>query len=307
MKRKIAGCFLLGILILLLTGCSLVRQDLDEAAAGHLAGCFVTAEPVDLFDMDAWLEDNIKKLNGDMFIDDTKDYQRRLYADVNWDGETAVDFGLEGRLFLVLRREDDYGANYVTLADEGFDQIHTTYLDDDEGIMRGLEGTLWVEPRENGDDHVVWYVNPVYQTEDGAVYLESGQGMGFSGTSYGEAFSQTLTAATTATEDGRTLQETDTLTLHLSVADRSREVTFLQMGTDGRVLHTETFLPHEVPETCSVLPDCAALAVLELSEDGAGEPHVSGTVYSRERDSFITLRLPGEGGICRIASVEIEW
>ena len=62
MKNKvgIAAICLATILLIILSGCRLAREDAGEnASEERLIGVFLTTESLDLFDFDSYLKDNI--------------------------------------------------------------------------------------------------------------------------------------------------------------------------------------------------------------------------------------------------------
>ena len=73
--KKTRTLLLILIFVLSLSGCQLARTDL-ESTGDRLVGVLVTEEYLDLFDMEAYLNDNLNVFKGDMVLDgDISDYQ----------------------------------------------------------------------------------------------------------------------------------------------------------------------------------------------------------------------------------------
>jgi len=85
MKRNLLKAMCCVFMLFAFSSCQLAREDMGASAGGDkLAGVFITAEYIDLFDMEGYLNDNLKSFQGGTVIagGNTQKYQGRLYATV---------------------------------------------------------------------------------------------------------------------------------------------------------------------------------------------------------------------------------
>ena len=85
MKNKIIICFIIAAFALNLCGCQLALPEGEGTERDRLIGCFITTEHLDLFDFEAYFNDNAHKLvsGGEITLDgDTAAYRNRIYAEL---------------------------------------------------------------------------------------------------------------------------------------------------------------------------------------------------------------------------------
>lgn len=73
-------------LALVLSGCSMLREDGAPAQEDRLVGIYITPEYVDTFDLEAYFEDNASSLingGGEISSQDAAKYSQRIYATDN--------------------------------------------------------------------------------------------------------------------------------------------------------------------------------------------------------------------------------
>ena len=92
---------------LLLSGCSLARPETEADAAQNedlMVGVLVTLEPLDLFDFEAYFNDNAASLakGGEVSAQDAEKYQNVLFAEQDGDGRYVFP-EVEGYLILCTR------------------------------------------------------------------------------------------------------------------------------------------------------------------------------------------------------------
>ena len=233
-KTKLA--FLVLALVLCLTGCQLAKADIPAPTEDRLVGVFVTAEHLDLFDMDAYLNDNIGKVvkGGDLTVgpDDATRYGGRVYGefvrteekDMHGEAYEAWDVvfpGITGLSLMAPTITEDGVPCTMSIGSPGISArdfaIHSYGMDPHDTALT-LEGTIYVDPalREPVQTDVAMFVNPVYQTSDGQIYLTEGQGISSDAymdgeISYGQSF------GTTREETWEVQLGEDTETAHTSI------------------------------------------------------------------------------------------
>jgi hypothetical protein len=327
--RNKAMVFLLcAVLLFVLTGCSLAREDMGtNPARDKLVGVFLTAEYLDLFDFDNYLNDNAGNLTGGKIVmgGNTQEYQGRIYATIvakkstSETGEIGVKEeyvfeGIEGvaYLYIVIVKPTADGQDSVrsVFTDEEIgEHIADCYYSDDED-RASLEGTIYISPE--GLRHVYYY-NPVYQSADGSIYMVTGPGMETSIESVeGELFGWTLGETYTETENGKTKKESISIKLSVSLVPDPEKIVILQMDAESKIISRTEYQPGTLPE--SITPEKGAAYVLvetytkgERGEiEREGESRVARDIYGRDSESLSTF-LARADGFCIKYGTKINW
>jgi hypothetical protein len=308
--------------LLALTGCQLAIEDAGtEAAEDKLVGVFITTEPLDLFDTEAYLSDILSDFSGGELppISDNSNYQGRLYAELTPRTDTNEETGeiieteeyvfpVEGFAFFATtvpgnKAEDSYTASTI---DPAIGDGHLGVNVSDEGKIVTLTGTLYTTPQELP---VTYYYNPVYQSADGSVYVVSGGGGFMVNTeaySEGEVYSQSFDATTTTTENGVTRTDSCSVTVSINVMFAPEKIVVLQMSESNAVLSREEYEPGALPENLSPERNAAYLLVETHKRNEAGEIVVSREVYSHDAQRFETFS-PRPDGVCVKSWTAINW
>lgn len=322
-KTRIFAAIAVGVMAFSLTGCSLARTryPAENAQDDRLIGVLITREYLDLFDMEGYLEDHAGQLaqGGALTVEESDGYQGRLYATQTTEtltnqenGETReveqyVFEGVEGWAYLAPAMLDESGNRIGTNSsvDDAISdtQMHITSTDTGETLE--LEGTLYVSEVRQG---LCYYINPVYQDANGAVYAQAGNGMLVSEEAgqEGEYCSTTLDHSTTVTVDGVTETDQVSVLIHLSVLYPPREIRVFQMDEEHGVLDQASYSPGTLPQTLETLPGCAYLLVESRKQGPEGEDLVTRQLVSQEQDSFQTFA-PEENGVCVAQWTQIQW
>lgn len=273
MTKKLL-CLLL-MLCLLLSGCQLALEDTGAKENDMLVGIYVTTEYVDTFDLESYLQDNPGAL-GDHVVIDGNDprYTDRIYAlqvqrtETNELGEPLIlqDFvfpQIEGLLLGSFRLGDEEHPHWATCGGEGFSQVHTAYATGDGTQDMKLTATLF----STGTQELVLYTNPVYQCEDGSVYMLPGMGDCLS-PGCGGSIGVTLTETCTRRDEEGKKSCTTEISLTYAQAEPAECVRILYMGQDNRELHTQELNPEALPASVTPPAGTAYLIVESQAKDG---------------------------------------
>ncbi len=320
-SMKIVACCLAIALIFGLSGWSLAREDTGENAyEDRLAGVLVTTEYLDLFDFDSYLNDNIGSImNGQTTIDSSaQEYQGRLYATMTTKTRTFEDGtsiqdpeytfeGLKGIQHFVVRVPATEGREAYTASqsDEAVTGGHASYNYGDEERSVELKGTVYVAPTlaEN-----TFFFNPVYQTPDGRVYATSGGG-GFAtnGTNIeGQLYSQTMSASTTVTENGKAVKDSVSVELSLSVMFAPVKIVILQMDAKSAVLDRAEYDPKDVPKEITAKEGTQYIIVETHNKDAEGSLHISRKIYDKGAQSLESF-FCREDNVCVQQWTVVKW
>ncbi len=319
MRHKRLQALLLAAAMLLCTGCQLARTDIDEAPGqDRLIGVFVTTEYLDLFDFEAYFQDNAENVlhGGPLDADSTQPYQGRLYAALQSrtlygdDGETVetMDYvfeGVEGISYFAARfPATETESSYVgSSSDEAISNGHMNLSYTDETDSIDLEGTIFVATRSGLDLDLgtTCYFNPVYQTPDGRVYATSGSGITSDMEASGGVYSRTIEAENTVTENGETKTQRTSVKMSIASMDPPEEIVVLQMDQHSQGLSREAYRPGTLPAKLTLDAKAAYLIVETKSSVG-----VIRDLLEPEDTSLETFRCRDDG-ICVKTYTELVW
>lgn len=320
MKRKmmIAVCF--ALILCALTGCQLAQENAGTSE-DKLVGIFITTEYLDLFGFEDYLNDNLSSFRGgEITVDgNTQKYQGRLYATLTTriltneeTGETSeteeyVFEGVEGIAYFspampATVQRDSYIAS---VSDEAISDGHMSLNYGDDENSTTLEGTIYTSP---SNKRHTYYFNPVYQNADGSVYVVSGSGFTVNGESYseGSAYSQTLDATTTVTENGKVRTDSMSITLSISIMFAPEKIVILQMDADSGLLSRTEYAPDAMPRVFMPEADTAYLILETYKRDDTGSPKISRAIYGRDAEKIETFFVRTDG-ICVKHWTQIMW
>ena len=314
-------------LLLGLCGCSLARPDAGEGntqqTRDRLIGCFITTEHIDVFDFEAYFEDNVSELvNGGEISPQYGLYQNRIYAQLveevftDSDGNTHTTWNydfpeLEGVAYFapLIERE---GESYTTFqTGEGLQYVHNKVNSTDAGNGIELSGTLYVpiDTVNVTEDEFCYYMNPVYQSEDGSVYLVGGSGYWTNlSDSPGIEMTTKLHEEFTHTANGVTTELTNSVEIECIAVYVPTSVTVIQMAADGVVLSLDSFLPEELPEQYAVEEGCEYIIMETHAFGSDGEDVIERETIAPDTDDYnIFVLVPGDNGFMSMVSSEVLW
>ena len=315
MKNKIIAICLTLIICISLCGCQLALPEGQESSRDRLIGCFITTEHLDLFDFEAYFNDNANKLvsGGELSLDgDTADYQGRIYAELY--EETYTDSegvehttknyrfaDLEGIAYFAPTVFDENG-QYVTFqTDPGLSGVNNHVKShNDDTYYTELSATVYApvdaEDEYEGDE-ICFYLNPVYQDSEGAVYLVSGNGMAMNSTAAGVIMSQKLSEEYTTTINGEEKTGGGSVEISFATAYIPELLRIIEMDTNGNVLKIAELIPSDLPENYTPQAETAYIISESVSTDVKGREYVERSIVEPEgENSDIFVLVIGEGG-----------
>lgn len=314
----------LGMSAGLLTGCQLAKPEASETVSGaeqdRLVGVLVTTESLDLFDSEAWIEDNLEQIidGGNMTVPVGEDekYQGRIYASLaertlyDEDGQAAscsheyVFENIDGIMCYAAMVYEENGIDYMTSsADSGLYMTQNHIIQNDAVTSIELEGTIYVTAAQGTP---VYYMYPLYQEADGDVYLTDGSGMSFDTDSEGGSMSMSYDEAVAVTDtNGKTAERSSHVEVTIEVVNRPERVVISQMDENSQVISREEYPAGQVPE--KITPEAnAEYIVVEMFKQGTEIQTVDRQLYDSGDDCFMTMAAR-EDGICEQIYTSIEW
>lgn len=268
-KKAISVCLVL-VLLLSLCGCQLAKpEDSNSSEADRFVGVFITTEYLDLLDAETAFEEYLKNnagniSDGETITFDINTQNNRVYATFveepyqDDDGEyhfsNNYEFvGLDGialAIYQIPNGEESYVSSSVG---DGICDVHMKTGGEDQGIS----GTIWMV-KNSGE--AIYYLNPIYQTEDGRVYLVPGSGLHISSDVGGRA-SQKIETNATITENGETYSYTFAAEVFVDFAEPAQTVTIIQMNENDEEVKRETFKTDNLPKQLAPGEDTALFMV----------------------------------------------
>ena len=322
-RKKYKRILALGIALLALlafAGCQLAKEEggeTESAERDRLIGVFLTREYLDqLFDWKGYVEDNMMALaGGGHAIDeaDTAAYGGRLYATLT--RETRTDDAGEQHERLDCTFEGIEGIRYFAveegitthmISDPGISGVHQAITDTEEAKRIDLEAVLYVEAAAETET-VVWYLNPVYQSTDGSVYLTAGHGTSLAGgMTEGASFSTKFDETETVTVDGKSVETGASVSIRIESKFPAERINVLQMDAEHAVVARTEYDAGALPEEIAPLPGTVYLIVETVKRGLAGEEIVSRALYGRQETKFITF-CRGDGTVLLEQYTRLEW
>jgi len=308
------------IMIILLSGCQLAASDGVTMESERLIGVFITKEYLDLFDFDAYLEDNISDFvnggnveikPGSKYGSGNK-YNGRLYAQLQERISTDEDSGeihstwsyefpdTEGIAFYMAEITEPDGSSYIASYNGGaICDGHFAH-----GDNSSLEGTLNLTVSDKTN---TVHINPVYQSSDGQVFAVAGEG--YSSSAYnagGTVFSMTLEETYSTTDNGETTDRSVKVTVHIAAKYPPESIAIIQMDAQSNVIARDDYPSVILPEQMALNSKTAYLIVETTSAAPDGQPVISREMYGTD-DYYITGYIARPDGIIEAQSMEIIW
>ncbi|KAF5075089.1 hypothetical protein DSECCO2_174160 [anaerobic digester metagenome] len=301
MNKRIGLTTFALLIMILLAGCQLAREDGAEKSADKLIGAFVTSEHINLFDMEGFLNDNGKVSGGEILVEGNQQkYNGRLYAtrkdtvETTEEGgkytKTTYEFdGIEGtRMFspTVSESPDDENSYVMSNSDNGVTdfKINIKYGDYAEGME--LEGNIYVSP--SGLENEI-FINPVYQSKDGQVYLVSSvNGYCYSADDMedGSLYTQTIADKVTVNNNGNSKEFSTSVKVSIAIMKPTAKVAIIQIDKDNKLLKKEEYKPGEVPKELNADSSTEYIIVESTKTMKSGETKVERTIVSKSDDSL---------------------
>ena len=318
--NKILSALLAVLLALSLCGCQLAQKEMgEEDATSHIIGFFITTEYLDLFDAEAYLQDQfIGSATGDVNFSENSDrYDGRYYATLmeitNFNGSESnrthyrYEFpGLKGFPFYSANHPDSVEMSdfLASCYDSAISDIHLSIFVTDAGERVELDGTLNLST--SYVDKPI-FLNPVYQTDNGSVYVESGDSVERGGEiDEGPFVTNTYSDTATTTNNGKSESTGNTIRLSIAFVHPPEKIILLQMDANNEIVKSSEFEPGEMPESLTPEKTTDYIIVETHKTDSAGEKIVTRELVNREDGEIHTNYALGDG-ICVNQCTLVEW
>ncbi len=298
-KQRFLMITLLSCLMILLVGCSLAKEDAGSDTKDTLIGAFITDEYLDLFDLDAYLDGNASKLlqNPGTVINDTDGCTNPLYAKTDRksskdpsDWKISFD-GIKGLnlLNLIWTDENDTICRALQSSD-GICDAQIDWTESDNSTETVLSATIYTVP-QGSDKSPAYYVNPVYQTSDGKIYVVPGSGISNSSISdESDNMSICLNDQTDSMEKWITKTEKCSVTVRFSSMFKPVKITLIQMDEKNQVLKQEEYIPGNLPDQLTAEKDTSYFVIETEKKAPDGRKEITRDIYEcKDSDDEVSL------------------
>jgi hypothetical protein len=312
-NKKAFIIFLVLISAISLYSCQLARDDGLEVQNDRLIGVFITPEHLDLFDFDSYFQENISsimKKGGNITAEHNEKYAGRIYAELKpivyySESDEPIESleyvfnELEGIPFFHYEvKQADYEPYTAMSSGHYISEAHLSIGDE-----TSIEGTIYVIP---DNTYQAYYINPVYQSSDGQVYLTAGSGISFSGnTGEGAAFTQSLEEKYTLTEKGEKTEEKFKATIKIAVKYPTSNIKVLQMDTENNIVLSQEYKPETLPNELEINRSTSYVIVESKVNSPDGE--ITKRELFESNDNYFTNYITTDNGYFKVHSVSLLW
>lgn len=310
-----AGC-LAAVFLAGLFGVNFVSDaEVSTEQKDRLIGVYITTEFVDLFDAGAFFQDNISKIQKDAELsrEETEKYQGKLYAEKAMremkDEEGKVqkiaeyDFPIEGSGIFALKEQSENGDYYQTAVSGQIADVRSHYYVTDTGERIELTAKVYCTT----STAVTCYFNPVFQTEDGQIYLTAGSGFQSSGGEAGEEYSQKLAETHSVTWNGETVEETISVEVAMEKIHPTGKIRFLEYDAEGNLLSESAYLAGDFPETLKAKEETAYVVAEHMKKTADGFLVTDREVAGKDEETVIKAYQETKSGLCETIEMRIVW
>ena len=289
----LAAAFLIALL-----GGGAAQSAAEDEEEGTLIGVYVSEEDIDIDDLEVTATGKFRWKQG------------RLYAE-KWEKSWYFpDLPDGGGLYSALRTETEgVLAGSTTPQYVSMGEIKTTHMAnrvyDDNGVRTtdiDLSGEVYI----CGDEHVIFNFYPIYQADDGRIYMTRGNSMGMSG-SDGGSMTHTLTSDKTEMVGGKS--ERVKVKVAITAVSRATPTKFTvaHMDENDQILKLEEFAPDALPESIIAADGAAYLIGTGYGTDWDGEK-AEYTISSRGGKNHPYLEtFAYQDGRLKAASIWVNW
>jgi len=292
--------------LFLLSGCQLASDGPEE---GQLVGVYFTTDVVSIPGTELEV-DNISSAGSISLTEGQPG--GRLYAQELTDatGDIYYDFpGLDGVAFYQMPIVGEDGqVRSIQENNQAIQERHLSTAIEDGGETMTVKGTIYAP---TWGDQKCLFANPMYQTEDGKVYLEATPDAFDCASMLEEGAHVSYTWSSTTVVETSEGTKTSGLVFEYGYHGKNpvEKVVFTQMTADHRPVSTQTYPADQTPEKLTMEPDAAYLLAESHCINGQGTSYVDRILLDRndQDDQTFTTYVQEIPGILSRRTTTILW
>lgn len=281
--RRISLACLIICILTSMAGCKLAKQDGSVAGSvDRLIGCYITTEYIGEEKIYAELVEKIE--DGIKFME----YEFRNNAGI--------------ACYIPTIYAKDSGSNdYVSgTYGEGLSSVSTVLNSrGNDGKVNELIGTIYITETST------YYMNNVYQEQDGDVYMVSAI-MGTHVTIRG-GYTSSIEETCTVTKDGETIDEKTKVEITFDYMPSPKSINFVYMDSDNNVVETKQYQPGAVPMEVSVAENAEYIIVETYAYDKTEEKEVVTRQIADRNDEDVMTYVDTGKGVCEQKMIILNW
>ena len=280
-----------------LTGVFMTKEPLSSSASGkepEAENILVPSIPDHYYvDYNPFNYDPLNPQDGEKIYAVLKDCTR---TDDNGNEETYQDYrfeGIEGIPFYLVKIGEEQKNVQQAYGEENVvsDVKMHIFSDENEEDSVALSGTLRMVPE---DKDTIFYLNPVYQQEDGAVYMVPGEGLAVGAslesaseisTKLTETYTQTIMVKTAVQHTTENTQE-NSVEIAFEKVMIPEKIAVLQFDEENKLIASEEILPGNLPESVKKEKQASWMCVETVCRDSAGKEQVTRELVPQEYEFF---------------------
>ena len=308
-NRKPLIMIMITAMMLFAGGCQLaVEEGTENTVEDRLVGALITTGSLNPVEMDIEiLPEMFEEMeDGELMMDEFLEMEGGvIIATPSYDEKKFIFEGVKGySMFSATMHMENENESYSTSqADDGISDVstHITAGDTDKIEMKG---TIYFS-QKTGER--VWYMNPVYQKENGVVYAIPGTGFGMGGElGEGTEGSTKIDQALSYTVNGTTKSFESYIEVSYVFMYPPTKIVVVEMDENNKVLIRREFEPGKLPEELKTNEEAEYL-IIETEKTGEnGEAVVDRQIVDGSEETFSTF-YQSEDSILSKMSTTVIW
>lgn len=296
MSKKLFAILSALLIIFILSGCQLAREyEVRNNSGDKLIGVYISYDYIFSSDEDDYFNDILYIYEDIMSIDlDTKKHEPRIYASLEEKTETSLDGEISTHKEFVF--EDISGIamfypiiddplsedmSYYSLTADGYTDVKTTMKSGDMEEELEISGTIYFSLDAVID---VIYINPVFQSEDGKVYLESGDGFALG--NLGVTFSNELKNEITVSENDNIRSYISIIQVSIVNINPTNQISILEMDRDNKLVKKTDHNPDNILSVFNTESDTEYIIVESRKEVFNNESEIERRLFTKEDEEL---------------------
>ena len=283
--KRVFAAFLTIFTLFFISGC---RQSSKQASHDKLVGGFITTESIGKTNATLTAKTHTDPSTGK--VSETREY---VFNSINGISCIAAE----------VPATDTEDSFITAVSDEAVcGKYMSVNVGDNEGI--DLKGSIYITP---SIINRAYFINPVYQRQDGSVYVVPGSGTYIGKESCNKgAFSQKLHETNTVTKNGKEKSVYFNLDISISVMLPPAGIVVLQMDKNSAILSKQEYAPGNLPGSITPVEGTSYIILETHALDQEGKPAISYELYNEDSDSIKAFYCR-EDGICIEQHTALDW
>lgn len=282
---------LIVLLVISLSGCQLAKKEVTKYGEDKLIGAFITTERLGSYDIEAKLNNKEVKNNGKIYAKPINE----TYKDENGNEKVTLNYifeELDGISFFTPNiKEDGYTLRSMSDTNGLVSNVNLSTNVTDNLTEYTAECTIYIKA---GLKDIVFYANPVYQEDNGDVYVIQSSGFSMMSEMEGQKGSQKYEVESNSNENGKSSMEKSTVIVNYEVMYEPIKTTIHEMNKDNEVLSSTEF-DNIFPEEMKLCENTDYLIVEIQKKDLSNNEIVEREIVSRKEGSVQVYEVKEKG------------